>query len=203
MVPAKSMSKHLSNDDTGQEQLLLNFVGAVRRGFVFLVDSGFTEVESSPSLVRFRKGDVDAAVYFDRVSYELGFVVSHEGVNCSLGQMIRVVEPEAGKNYRDFAATTQDALTEGIGRLEELTKLYGQRALQGDPEFFADFEIKRKSWVHEYALEVLEGQLRPKADEAFRRGDYRDAAELYERIRPRLNAAELKKLAIATERDRA
>jgi hypothetical protein len=57
--------------------------------------------------------------------------------------------------------------------------------------------------VHEYALDVLVNQLRPKAEEAFRRGDYRNAAELYERIRSRLTAAELKKLAIATERDRA
>jgi hypothetical protein len=44
--------------------------------------------------------------------------------------------------------------------------------------------------------------LRPRADEAFRRGNYQEAAELYERIRPRLTPAELKKLAVARERDR-
>jgi len=47
---------------------------------------------------------------------------------------------------------------------------------------------------------VLEGQLRPKADDAFRRGDYREAAELYERIQPRLTPAEKKKLSIARQR---
>ena len=42
--------------------------------------------------------------------------------------------------------------------------------------------------------------MRPKAEEAFRNGDYRRAAELYEEIVPRLTPAEAKKLALARKR---
>ena len=51
-----------------------------------------------------------------------------------------------------------------------------------------------------YALDVLAEQIRPNADAAFRSGDYRRAAELYEKIRPRLSAEEIKKLALAKAR---
>jgi hypothetical protein len=201
MVPTNPVTKHLATDDKGQEHLRHGFVEAVRREFAFLADLGFTEVEASSSVVRFSnsKINVDADICFDSQSYELGIVVGYK-VNCSLGQMIRVVEPEVGKDYRNFAATTESGLADGLRRLEELTKRYGQRALRGDPEFFGELEIKRRAWVHDFAVDVLESQLRPRADEAFRIGDYRLAAELYERIRPRLSPADLKKLAVAKER---
>ena len=195
----------MDSDKSGMERLRQHFADEVRSRFAFLSDLGFTEIEATLALVRFQNlnGDVEVGVYYERQSYEPGITVTHGGISCSLGQMIRVVEPQTGKEYRDFAVTTESGLTEGLERLVKLTKRYGQRAIQGDLEFYADLEIKRKSWVHEYALDVLVNQLRPKAEEAFRRGDYRNAAELYERIRSRLTAAELKKLAIATERDRA
>jgi hypothetical protein len=201
MVPTNPVTKHLATDDKGQEPLRHSFVEAVRREFAFLADLGFTEVEASSSVVRFSnsKINVDTDICFDSQSYELGIVVSYK-VNCSLGQMIRVVEPEVGKDYRNFAATTESGLADGLRRLEELTKRYGQRALRGDPEFFSELEIKRRAWVHDFAVDVLESQLRPRADEAFRIGDYRLAAELYERIRPRLSPTDLKKLAVAKER---
>jgi hypothetical protein len=60
-------------------------------------------------------------------------------------------------------------------------------------------EDHRKSWSEGYALDVLEKQLRPKAQAAFQQGNYREAAELYERIRPRLSAAEEKKTGACQE----
>ena len=49
-------------------------------------------------------------------------------------------------------------------------------------------------------MDVLAEQLRPKADAAFRSGDYHQAAELYQKIRPRLSDSGLKKLALAKKR---
>jgi hypothetical protein len=79
-------------------------------------------------------------------------------------------------------------------------KRYGTAALRADPQFFAMLEKQRKQWSEEYALDVLTDQLRPQADEAFHRGDYSKAAELYAQIRDRLTPAEIKKLALAEKR---
>ena len=196
------MTKHLANDGPGPERTRLNFADAVTRTFAFLTDLGFLQAEASPTIVRYRMGDVEVDVYHGRKSYELGFEIGLGGSKYSMSELIRATDPETSTQYRNFVARTQSSLSEGLSRLEGLVKRYGRQALLGDPEFFVGLESQRKSWAEGYALDVLEGQLRPRADEAFRRGNYQEAAELYERIRPRLTPAELKKLAVARERDR-
>jgi len=194
------MTKHLANSGLGPERTRLNFADAVQRAFAFLTDLGFVQVETSPTIVRYHKGDVEVDVYHGRQSYELGFEIGRDGAKYTLSELIRIADPKTAVRYRNFVATTQSTLTEGLRSLAELIKRYGQRALQADPEFFVALGRQRKSWVEGYALEVLEGQLRPKANKAFRQGNYREAAELYERIRPGLTPTELRKLAIARER---
>jgi len=71
---------------------------------------------------------------------------------------------------------------------------YGVQALEDIPEFFVILENQRKSWAEEYALEVLEGQLRPKADEASVEAIFEKQPTFTKRIRSRLTPAELKKL---------
>jgi len=195
------MTNHSSSDGIGPQRTRLNFADAATRAFAFLTEVGFLQVDASPTIVRYRRGNLTVDIYHGRQSGELGFEVGHDDIKYSMSELIRAADPETGKEYRNFAATTQSDLTEGLGRLEELAKRYGWRALEDEPEFFVALKNQRKSWAEGYALEVLEGQLRPKADEAFRRGNYREAAKLYERIRPCLSLTELKKLAIATERD--
>lgn len=179
-----------------------HFIEEGRRSFSFLIEQGFTEVEATPTLLEFHnpETDIDADVYFEPGSYEIGLQVNRSGVKCSLSEMIRLAGDDSWRTYRDFAATTIDGVAEGLARLAELTKRFGQRALRGDPEFFGNLERERRLWTHEYALDVLESQLRPKADQAFRAGDYRTAAELYARIQSRLTSAEIKKLEIAKTR---
>jgi hypothetical protein len=119
-----------------------------------------------------------------------------------MSELIRAADRDTERKYRNAVATTQSSLTEGLARSAELVKRYRQRALRGDPEFFVVLGHQRQSWADEYAVEVIERQIHPRADEAFRRGNYREAAELYERIRPALTPVELKKLEIAKERSR-
>ncbi|HSD22470.1 MAG TPA: hypothetical protein VLC54_20640 [Anaeromyxobacter sp.] len=178
----------------------LNFADAATRSFAFLSDLGFGEVESLPTIVRYRNGDLEVAIYHGRQSFEIGFEVVRSGARYTISELIRAADPEAAERYRNYAATTPQGIAEGLSRLEGLVKRYGERALRGDPAFFATLDEQRRSWAEGYELDVLAGQLRPKADAAFRGGDYRQAADLYERIRPRLSAAELKKLALAKER---
>jgi membrane peptidoglycan carboxypeptidase len=70
----------------------------------------------------------------------------------------------------------------------------------GDPHFPFALESGRKKWAQSYALDILEEQVRPKAEDAFRRGDYSVATNLYESIQERLSRAEAKKLSLARKR---
>jgi hypothetical protein len=184
----------------GRERERLNFADAVRKRFAFLSDHGFTEVESLPTIVRYQKNDLEIDVYHGRQSFEIGFGIARQGSRYSLSELIRAADPAVAEKYRSDTATTPNGIAEALGRLQELVSRYGERALRGDVEYFSALESQRKSWAEGYALDVLEAQIRPKAEAAFREGDYRQAAELYEKIRARLSATELKKLALARER---
>jgi hypothetical protein len=186
-------------DEVGRERTRLNFAHAVRERFAFLDDMGFSEVESLPTLVRYRSDQLEVTLYHGRQSFELGFEISRDGARYAISELIGVADAEAAKRYRNFAATTSAGIIEGLNQLAELVTRYGDRALRGDSAFFAMLEDHRKSWSEGYALDVLEKQLRPKAQAAFQQGNYREAAELYERIRPRLSAAEEKKTGACQE----
>jgi hypothetical protein len=185
---------------SASDRMRFNFAETVTEKFMFLNDLGFSLVEALPTFVQYRKDGIKINIYHGRQSYELGFEIVRLGKRYSMSELIRIIDPEAAARYRNATATTQKSLTEELARLEELARRYGSRPLQGDPEFFAAIDNQRKSWAGGYALEVLERQLRPKADEVFRLGNYQKAAEIYERILPRLSPAELKKLSVAKKR---
>ena len=187
-------------DEVGRERTRLNFAHVATHRFAFLNSFGFLAVESLPTLVRYRKDKIEVTLYHGRQSFELGFEIDRDGGRYSISEIIGVVDVDVAKRYRNYAATTPAGVVEGLNQLAELVMRYGDLALRDDPTFFAMLEDHRKSWPDEYALDVLSTQLRPKAQAAFQRGNYREAAELYERIRARLSAAEEKKLALAKER---
>jgi hypothetical protein len=189
-----------ASDNVGPERTRLNFPNAVRESFAFLSDLGFSVVELLPTLIRFKKADLELNIYHGRQSFEIGFELAREGTRYSISEIIRATDPSAADRYRNFATTTPQGLGEGLAQLRVLVQQYGAMALQNDPAFFRALESQRKAWSEAYALDVLAQQLRPKADEAFRQGDYRKAVELYEQIRPCLTPSELKKLMLATSR---
>lgn len=188
------------NIATGLELARFNFSNVVEEKFAFLHDFGFTKIETLPTIVRYRKDDIEIDVYHGRQSYEIGFGIACHGERYSISEFIQVIDPKIAEEFRNPTATTQDGLADSLAKVERLVRHYCIQALQGNPEVFVVLERQRKSWAKKYELEVLAGQLRPKAHTAFRLGRYREAAELYERIRPLLSPVELKKLAVAEER---
>jgi hypothetical protein len=188
-----------ANNPVGHERTRLNFADAASKHFAFLCGLGFSKLESLPTLVRYGRGNLEVAIYHGWLSFEIGFEITHAGTHYSIGDLIRIAHPEVAAQYRSYQTITPQGVAEGLAQLEVLVKRYCDRALHGDLEFFSALDQCRKSWAEEYTLDVLVGQLRPKADAAFRSGCYRLAADLYERIRRRLSAAELKKLALAKE----
>lgn len=186
------------NTDSKREHL--NFSEAARRCFAFLCERGYSEIEVLPTLLRYRNGDLEVDVFHGRSSYEVGFGISRRGTRYSLSALIRLENPVAAQAYRNYVATTDAGIEAGLTRVRDLVERYGQRALRGDPDCFDQLETQRKAWSKEYAMDVLEAQVRPRAEEAFRMGNYQKSAELYEEIFERLTPAELKKLAFARRR---
>jgi hypothetical protein len=176
------------------------FPDIVGQRFSFLSDFGFAEVESLPTVVRYRKGSLDLNVYYGRQSLEVGFQVARGDEQYSISEIIRTNDAAAAGQYRNSTATTQPELVSAIERLAALVRRYGEPVLRDDPKFFADLRRRKQSWSETYAIDVLEEQLRPKAEAAFREGRYREAADLYDRIRARLTPSELKKLDMARRR---
>ncbi len=182
------------------ERRRLNFPHVVGQAFSFLEDMGFREIEAAPTIVRYRKDDLVCNVYHGRSSYELGFEIGPEGEEYPVSALIRASDVAAYDQYRTPVATTPAELASGIKRLADLVRQYGERALRGDPAFFAELRRQQKAWAEAYALDVLARQIRPKAEAAFRAGRYREAAELYAKIGPRLSPTEQKKLEAARKR---
>lgn len=178
----------------------INFAEETRKAFAFLCELGFSEVEILPTLVRYRKGCVEVDVYHGRQSYEIGAGVTAFGTRYAISEIIRHMDPDTAKQFHYAAATTPEGVVAGLEVLIVLMKRYGCSALDSDPQYFSLLEGERKSWSEEYALDVLAGQLRPQADEAFRQRDYSKAADLYSSIRERLSPAEIKKLSVAEKR---
>ena len=181
----------------------LGFAESVKKAFKFICDLGFSEVETSSTLVRYQKNDVEVDIYHGRQSYEIGAGVTAFGVRYTVSEIIRHADPEFAKKYRYASTSTSEGVAVAVKELSLTMERYCCLALEGDERLFSALESERKLWTEDYALDVLVGQLRPKADDAFRKKDYSKAAELYSRIREKLTPAEIKKLNIAEERSKS
>ena len=172
----------------------------VRQEFAFVGDFGFREVEALPTIVRYLKDDLQLNVFHGRMSYEVSMEIGRNDNLYPLWSLIHAVDPKAEEGYRPWAATTSAAVANGVEHLAALVRRYGARALQDDPAFFEELRKVCDSWAHDYALDVLASQIRPKAAAAFRHGRYREAGKLYQEIAERLTAAERAKLAFCRKR---
>jgi len=181
-----------SSDDLGELFPML-----ARSAFSFLYELGFVEMASSSSLLLLRKNEIDVDIYHGRRSCELGAGVSNKGARFSISEITAVVDPAAAEKYSVRSGRTRNEVENGLNELGDLLRLHGDRALSGDHEFFSLLERQRVHWAENFEGDVLARQIRPKAEEAFRLGDYSKAAELYGRIKNRLSAMEEKKRSLA------
>jgi hypothetical protein len=160
----------------------------------------YRETEALPTLILFRKGDLEVDVYHGRRSYEIGAGITRDETRYSLGQFIDLADDPTVKRFRYPAYRTPEGVKTGLEVISTMMKRYAASGLRGDAQVFAELDIQRKKWGEEFALDVEESQTRPKAEEAWRNKDYAKAAELYAKFRPRLTPAEVQKLAFAEKR---
>ena len=185
---------------SGSYRMNVDFCDEVRRTFAFLKEAQFLEVEAQPTLVRFRRGDIEVAVYHGRNSYEIGCELVISGTRYGITEIVRVFDPELAERFRYTSASTSEEVAAGLHRVAALLQRYGELALSGNPEFISNLALYRKAWSESYALDVKVRHLRPQAELAFRNRNFSLAADLYGQIRERLSPAETKKLLFALSR---
>ena len=193
----------MTNKD--QSRVALDFPGAVKTAFGFLADFGFREADIEPTIVRYLTERIFLSVYHGRSSCELGIEVglrnaTGEQPGYSLSEFVRLLDPAAAEQLKDFCATTASEVAVGVSRLATHVKQYVAPHLAGNEAGFAALAQQRREWADAFAADVMARQVRPKAAEAFREKRYGEAAGLYESIKSLLSPAELTKLEYAKKR---
>lgn len=199
------MCHTLKPDQAGRTHL--GFAEEVQNAFGFLVrELNYRCVAREPTFVRYESDQVFVNVYHGRASYELGVEIGRLDSpgeaqhGYTLAELMRLVDPESEAGYRYVTARTAGLVEQGVAHLSELFRRYAGAALQGEADTFAQLHEQRRRWNHEYANEVMLSQVRPQAEEAFRRKDYAEALKLFESIREGLTPSELKKLEYARKK---
>jgi hypothetical protein len=182
---------------SGVDRDVLGFGREAAIAFSFLGDLGYLKSEKSPNHVRFQCNGTQVNVYHGRQSYEISADVNYLGATYPVVSIIRAIDPDAAMRYRNTTATSQQMVVKALGELTGVVKKYCIDALKGNPEFFSALKANAVAWSEAYALEVLVGQVRPKAHDAFGQGNYDVAVSLYSQIRDHLTPVEAKKLAFA------
>jgi len=193
-------SKQINTDRSS-----IHFPEEVQANFNYLVAKhDFHCVAVEATFVRYESDCIFINIYHGSSSYEIGLEIGRlisvgkiieEAYNISW--LIKLVNPEKAADYQLFVATTPDLVKKGVFQLCELFKQYAGKALLADESIFALLAKQREEWKESYAKEVLAGQVRPKANEAFYNKNYGEAVCLYESIRSELTPTELKKLEFA------
>jgi hypothetical protein len=172
----------------------LRFEDQAIKIFEFLIDFGFTLTSVKPTQVIYSSDGVSVALYRGRRSYEIGCDIEAFGHSYGLGQLIRATAPEVVEKYRYNAGNSQGVIFRGLTELSLLLRQHADAGLRGDKNFFEIVKESDRDYLKKYALEVIAKQVRPKASEAFRIGNFKLAVELYSQMAGSLTVVEEKNL---------
>jgi len=191
------MLKNLKNTT---ERKSIEFAKEVKEIFAFLdVQYGFKCTRQEKTFVRYESTDVYVNVYHGRSSFEIGLEIgkkpSERGF--SLEGLVTLFDKELSREYWAAEGITAESARRVLKKLAEGLSRYGDAALSGNQSIFNRLEQLRKDRIAAMAIDSKAYQIRPRAEAAFRRGDYKEAVNLYSSIEETLSSIERKKLELA------
>lgn len=181
-------------DESGS---VLNLLAA--SAFQYLIDAGYKVSSVNEATVDLLFGHAGVRIAMDFRAFELDVGVLVNDDYYSLREILSAdgLDPD---DVKLKACHSWDEVREALGIAAPLLLSRGARLLRGDPTFVDLLNLRRRQWARNFELEQLARRLRPKAEEAFRRGAYSEAAEFYGQMKDMLTPSELKKLEIAVKR---
>jgi len=190
----------LKNPKNTAERRSLGFSKEARELFSFLeVQWEFKCVRQENTFVRYESADVYVNVYHGRSSFEIGVEIGNKSSEHSfnLEALVALFDKELSREYWAAGGRTAEAVRRALKKQAEGLSRYGGSALSGHQSIFDRLEQLRTDRSAAMVLDSKAYQIRPKADAAFRRGDYKEAVKLYSSIEAALSPIERKKLQLA------
>lgn len=175
----------------------LGFATFVTDEFELLLPLGFSADVVDENYVRYQRIDCAIEVSREPYSFEIDVSLAGIGNRFSLSELIRLENAVDGERYRSPTATSSAEAQAAVKFVSELLKRYAVRKLADTKPLFAALNSQRLAWSDEYALQVLYGQIGPRAASAFHSGNYVLAAKLYISISKLLTPSEQRRLEIA------
>lgn len=157
--------------------------------------------------VRFTSSKVYITFYLTRyseVQATFGRLVDEAAGREGFGvfALLNSVDKNFATAFRVKVANNAEEMTEGVRVLVGILQKYGKDVLAGQDRAFRQLSTQRLNRSELYGVETVAEHVRPKAEAAFREGNYAKAAELYQSIRRVLTEVELRKLTIAEKKVR-
>ena len=190
----------LKNPKNTAERRSLGFSKEARELFSFLeVQWEFKCVRQENTFVRYESADAYVNVYHGRSSFEIGVEIGNKSSEHSfnLEALVALFDKELSREYWAAGGRTAEAVRRALKKQAEGLSRYGGSALSGHQSIFDRLEQLRTDRSAAMVLDSKAYQIRPKADAAFRRGDYKEAVKLYSSIETALSPIERKKLQLA------
>jgi hypothetical protein len=177
------------NTDLGADHLV-NFGTAVITAFAFLNDWGFRVVYSTELLVRFESNTRIIKVFQERNSFEVGveigrWVDTDRGVreqSFSLADVVTKFGMHDVWEFREMSGRTQRSLNRALMRLARLTRKHAVDVLSGDDAPLDELSVENAVRGVSQREARRASDLRIRANEAWRRKEFREVVSIYSEL---------------------
>ncbi len=184
-------SRTLSGGGAGR----LGFIAHAMEAFAFLLRIGFSVVRREATLLRFESSNVFVNVYHGRASYQVGLELGrlNEGDTYSLHEVLSAIAPAEIERAR-CQATDRATLERCLTAMADTIQRSCHDLLRGDAAAFEELQsvVAPKRQVETIRSQF--GAIIDRADRAWESKDFTQAADLYEKAAPGLDATRVKRL---------
>ena len=186
------------------DRTAFGFPDHVEREFGFLRDFGFMTRQREATLVRFESDRLRIDVYHGRQSYEIGLSIASVNASqedwYSMGTLLAIMEPDAGRAYRRYAAPSPAAVERGVTELAGLLSRCVASGLLNDPTLLQRLREESQASADAYASEVRLADVRKKLQAVWNTRDFAAVVTLLAPVQHLLTDVEREKLQYARER---
>lgn len=193
----------LNNKQDSNSRKSLGFVKEVREHFSFLETQwDFQCIQQEDTFVRYASDNIHVDVYHGRASFEIGVEIGKKPIerSFSLEALVTLFDEDLSREYWATGGRTTESIRKILVKAAEGLRKYGDDVLSGNQSIFDRLDKLSVKRVAAMVLDSKTYQVRPKAEAAFKRGDYENAVKLYSSIEEALSSIEKIKLKIAKGR---
>lgn len=176
------------------------FTRLTEEHFIFLQKEYNMRVQKKTvaECVRFKSNITWVEIWFDKYSLIIEMGTNDGLYQESLWDVMQFVTGE-GK-FASYMASDEEKLRKGLQRLSGYVKLYCQKALSGDIEFYKELQKRREKFEQEFALKNKIMHVEELAKTAWDKQEYEKVISLYTLNFEHLSPIQEKRLSICKKR---